>query len=268
VTVGNHYGSGSDNPSWVAQISGGTVTTSRYLGALAGGLSVTSTTDVSTTTNSLTLADPGGSVVGTVVIPASGNATAISGYATTDEYGAGANRVDTGVVQYGWEGGAQRAIAGTGLTLMGARVYNAVTGRSTSTDPLLGGNENAYGYPDDPTVSRDLSGRNKTYIRTLWWGFQIILTENDTQTLLAWLGFGASVSGGGAALPAAAKAAKLATKIASAVGRAISTAVMVTLVVVGSYLLLVDQISGHHGIVLNFMWSYFWGPGTWWAWGR
>jgi RHS repeat-associated protein len=159
VTVDNHYGEGSDNPSWATQVSGGTVTTSRYMGALAGGLSVTSTTDGSTTVNSLTIAAPGGSVVATVAIPASGSATGISGYATTDEYGVAANHVDTGVVQYGWHGSAQRAITGIGLTLMGARVYNSSTARFTSVDPQAGGNENAYNYPNDPINLSDITGR-------------------------------------------------------------------------------------------------------------
>jgi RHS repeat-associated protein len=41
---------------------------------------------------------------------------------------------------------------------MGARLYNATTGRFTSTDPEPGGNENAYNYPNDPVNMFDLDG--------------------------------------------------------------------------------------------------------------
>jgi large repetitive protein len=157
-TVNSHYGNSSDNPTWATQTDGSNTVTTRYLGALAGGLSATSTTQGSTTTNSLTLVDPGGNIVATVDIPATGNADSITGYATSDEYGADASYVDTGVLQYGWLGGEQRAVSGFGLTVMGARIYNASTGRFTSQDSLRGGNENSYGYPADPINKVDLTG--------------------------------------------------------------------------------------------------------------
>ena len=45
-----------------------------------------------------------------------------------------------------------------GLTLMGARLYSASTGRYTSIDPVHGGNASAYNYPDDPVNTSDLTG--------------------------------------------------------------------------------------------------------------
>jgi large repetitive protein len=138
TTVNSHYGNSSDNPTWATQISGSTTATTRYLGALAGGLSATSTTQGSTTTSSLTLVDPGGSIVATVDIPATGNADSITGYATSDEYGAAASYVDTGVLQYGWLGSEQRAVGEFGLTLMGSRVFNPATARFSSIDSVSG----------------------------------------------------------------------------------------------------------------------------------
>jgi large repetitive protein len=138
TTVSRHYGNSSDNPTWATQISGSTTATTRYLGALGGGLSATSTTQGSITTNSLTLVDPGGSIVATVDIPASGNADSITGYATSDEYGAAASYVDTGVLQYGWQGSEQRAVGEFGLTLMGSRVFNPATARFSSIDSVSG----------------------------------------------------------------------------------------------------------------------------------
>jgi RHS repeat-associated protein len=158
TTVSRHYGNSSDNPTWATQISGSTTATTRYLGALGGGLSATSTTQGSITTNSLTLVDPGGSIVATVDIPASGNADSITGYATSDEYGAAASYVDTGVLQYGWQGSEQRAVTGIGLTLMGARVYNSASARFSSVDPVSGGGEDPYAYALDPVNFGDSTG--------------------------------------------------------------------------------------------------------------
>jgi RHS repeat-associated protein len=109
----------------------------------------------------LTLANTHGDVVTTVDLP-SGSAVAadIDGWNNYDEYGnAGTATADTGIVDYPWLGGKQRAVSGAGLTLMGVRLYNPVTALFSSTDPVPGGNANDYTYPSDPINSFDVDGK-------------------------------------------------------------------------------------------------------------
>ena len=99
------------------------------------------------------------SVVSSVLIPPSGNASAVTGYTLQDEYGNDAQAGSrTGLVKYGWMGGAQRAVQSTGLQHMGARLLNPATGRFATRDAVAGGNENAYNYPNDPVNATDLDG--------------------------------------------------------------------------------------------------------------
>ncbi|MDX6260511.1 MAG: hypothetical protein QOH84_2199, partial [Kribbellaceae bacterium] len=150
-----HYADTSDNPTWVTQ---GT-TTQRYAELIGGDLSLTVNQSASA---DLTLANPHGDVVATVDLPTTLTpATSITGWNGYDEYGnaAATNATLTGAVDYGWLGTKQRATSGAGLTLMGVRLYNPATGLFTSTDPVDGGNPNAYTYPTDPINSFDLDGR-------------------------------------------------------------------------------------------------------------
>lgn len=50
---------------------------------------------------------------------------------------------------------------------MGARFYNAATGRSTSLDLVPGGNATPYAYPNDPINMSDLDGKWGRWIRAL-----------------------------------------------------------------------------------------------------
>lgn len=114
------------------------------------------------------MTNPHGDVVTTIPIGDGNTVTGITAWSDYTEYGTPRTPTATGQVQgaagYGWLGGKERATpAGTfGLTLMGARLYNPVTGRFTSTDPVYGGNPNTYTYPVDPINMTDLDGQ---------WGF-------------------------------------------------------------------------------------------------
>ncbi|MGK5643337.1 RHS repeat-associated core domain-containing protein, partial [Streptomyces sp. URMC 126] len=75
----------------------------------------------------------------------------------SDEYGN--PRTNQSATRYNWLGAKQRSTETvTGLSLMGVRLYNPTTGRFLSTDPVFGGNANAYEYcAGDPVNCYDLN---------------------------------------------------------------------------------------------------------------
>lgn len=164
VTV-RHYTDTSDNPTWITQNGA----TRRYTELIGNDLALTVD---NTGHGNLTIANLHGDIVSTVdVLTAASTATSLSGWNQYDEYGNAAtqNTATTGELNYGWLGAKQRAVSAAGLTLMGVRLYNPVTGLFTTIDPVPGGGANNYAYPSDPIGSLDLDGR-KWWRKALKWG--------------------------------------------------------------------------------------------------
>ncbi|AKU18209.1 hypothetical protein VV02_24090 [Luteipulveratus mongoliensis] len=171
ATAVRHYTDDSDNPGWVVNTpaSGGAATTTRFVEGISSelGAMITDTGEAN-----ISLSNPHGDNVTAVTIPAdtSGDTACagITGWEDATEYGGPAlsdistNRDPSvvGPLGYGWLGASQRSttVETAGLTLMGVRYYNWVTGAFTGPDPVPGGNDTSYGYPNDPINSNDTTG--------------------------------------------------------------------------------------------------------------
>src|SRR5262249_54307233 len=99
----------------------------------------------------------------------------------TDEYGV---PVVGSAERYAWLGRAQRSGEALGDTmLMGARVYHPATGRFLQTDPIAGGNANAYDYcSGDPNTCTDTTG-----LHGCWFWFFCGMVYNDSRNVM-WAG--------------------------------------------------------------------------------
>ncbi|WP_286217392.1 RHS repeat-associated core domain-containing protein [Paraoerskovia sediminicola] len=167
TTVVRHYADASDNPAWAVKGTGSQAVTTWYGASVAGDLAVTTTAfGDGAPVSTVTLADPHGDIA--LTMPADALTTPqIIGASWYDEYGTTLTATtDTGAITYGPLGAKERAQDTTGLTLMGARLYNPVTGAFTSVDPVVGGNTTAYTYPQDPINTFDLDGKRSSW---RWW---------------------------------------------------------------------------------------------------
>lgn len=191
-TITRNYADGSDNPAWVTTTDAAGTATTRFATSLGGDLGLTLHTPAggSGVEGELTLADPRGDVVAVTPVPATGAAVGINSWTDHDEHGnplgsgAPVDGAGTDGLGYGWLGAKQRATTDTGLTLMGARVYNRITSQFASTDPVYGGGATTYGYPVDPINQVDLDGRcwtvSSTYTTTRSWTYTKSSTKRST----------------------------------------------------------------------------------------
>ena len=168
-SVTNHYADDSDNPAWVTTSTVQGSSTTVYAGLLTGSdVSLSLTTTGGVTSGELALANPRGDVSATITLPADQHeATGLDGWTRYTEYGTPVAAPFTGAGGaaangYGWLGAKQRTTTQTGILLMGARLYNPVTGLFTSLDPIYGGNDTPYAYPNDPINKQDTTGQ-------AWW---------------------------------------------------------------------------------------------------
>lgn len=146
------FGDDSDSPSAVSTSTDGGLTwsTTGYLSVPGAGMAAS----LANGTLTYQLSNLHGDAVAQMSDP---TGTTIDSYTETDEYGAPVGDTPTG--RYGYLGTAQRSTDTLGgLVLMGARLYNAVTGSFLSPDSVLGGNNTPYSYPEDPINGQDASG--------------------------------------------------------------------------------------------------------------
>ncbi len=179
----HHYLGDGDRPTWTSENTAGTVWT-RYVTAFAGlAASVTNASSVT-----LNLVNLHGDIFS--FLPASATDwLSSSTWSGTDEYGKPTNG-GTGS-RYDYLGSKQRQRdTNSGLQLMGARLYNAQTGRFLQPDPIEAGSCSAYDYAcGDPINAQDTTGRAR-YCPCPIYGWKIVGFQwvQATPVIFAWPG--------------------------------------------------------------------------------
>ena len=191
----NHYDGPDDSPAWTSTKTRPDAATAwvstweRNVADLTGDLGLIQTSNGKT---KLQLSNLHGDVAATYAL---GEPTPFTAASAVDEYGKPIGTPDN--ARYGWLGTKQRdATAPAGLTLMGARLYNPVTGRFLSRDPVPGGNDNAFGYPADPINAYDLDGRFLSWVKSkAKQGFNYVRNNGVKVTAYAAVGVGGFACG-------------------------------------------------------------------------
>jgi RHS repeat-associated protein len=210
--VTKHYTGTSDNPAWSSNNAG---VTDIYTSSLGTGLNGTVTLDNGVKTLSLDVNDLRGNTVTRINV----DAATTDSWVSFDEYGNREGASTGKLVTYDAYGQYERATTSQGLILMGARVYNPVTNQFTSPDPITGGNETTYTYPNDPINKTDFDGN--------WgWGDTLDLTLTVASFLpipgiqqIAWVAKAMSV---GSKVLKLSKVAAASSKAATKVGKTLS----------------------------------------------
>ncbi len=184
----NHYADDSDNPSWIEEDASASVIT-RYVKSLSGSMSATTAKSGGVVLN---LSNIHGDIA--LQLPLD-SANAPRAY-DSDEYG-NARSSAAAAERYGWLGAEQRSTVATSDTvLMGVRLYSPSEGRFLSTDPLYGGNANAYEYCHaDPVNCTDLSGEWSYSTWSAWWSPYKHIKIYTTWSEARWLAGAASSVG-------------------------------------------------------------------------
>ena len=147
----HHYDADDDSPSWTQENS------TSYTRPFAGIDSLAGIYTSSTGNTEYQISNLHGDIAATF----QAGSTGLDATESADEFGNPANSVTAGTRRYSWLGSAQRASDSPGgLTLMGVRLYNPLTGRFLQEDPIYGGNANPYEYCNgDPVNCTDLDGK-------------------------------------------------------------------------------------------------------------
>jgi RHS repeat-associated protein len=174
VKTVRHYTDETDNPSWVTGTGTAAAQTDIFTTALASSLNATRKVNGTTTTTYLNVGNLHGDTITSLQLPSTGYVAGPNELNVFDEYGvqqtlnpedrpegvsSQTNPSTLFILNYGSLGQPQRETTDTGIQFMGARGYNPITGQFLSPDPIQGGNETPYNYPNDPINVNDLSGK-------------------------------------------------------------------------------------------------------------